>query len=151
MEPKNKFRGRDVITGNWAYGYYYPSKGHAIIRNENDAECIVLKETVGQFTGLLNKNGKEIYEGDIKREEFSIDDERGVDAAAMRCALGVFERRVAGLRPAEGIVRVGARPADGVEKRQVFRRGGLVEVIEREAVGLALCFWKMNGRKQQDE
>lgn len=79
MEPKNKFRGRDAITGNWAYGYYYPSKGHAIIRNENDAECIVLKETVGQFTGLLNKNGKEIYEGDIKREEFSIDDERGVD------------------------------------------------------------------------
>lgn len=60
-----KFRGIDVITGKWAYGYYYQSKGHAIIRNENDDECIVISETVGGFTGIIDTHGNEIFEGDI--------------------------------------------------------------------------------------
>lgn len=64
-----KFRGRDVITGNWAYGYYYPSKGNAIIRNEKDEECIVDPETVGQFTGMKDENGGGVYEGDSIKVE----------------------------------------------------------------------------------
>ena len=64
-EIETKFRGRDVITGNWFFGYYYPSKGHCIVRDENDAECIVLKKTVGEFIGMRDVNNKEIYEGDI--------------------------------------------------------------------------------------
>ncbi len=66
-----KFRGRDVITGNWAYGYYYPSKGHAIIRDEKDYECIVLKKTVGQFINIKDKIGEEIYHGDILESPFN--------------------------------------------------------------------------------
>lgn len=65
MERTIKFRGRDVITGNWVYGYYYPSKGHAIIRDEKDCECIVLEKTVGQYTELNDDKDVEIYDGDI--------------------------------------------------------------------------------------
>lgn len=64
MDRKIKFRGRCVITGNWAYGYYYFDKSNHIIRNES-GEVIVLEKSVGQYTGLKDKNGKEIYEGDI--------------------------------------------------------------------------------------
>ncbi len=79
MKREIKFRGRCVMTGNWAYGYYYPSKGHHIIRDANDSETMVLPESVGQYTNQKDSKEKEVYEGDVYRDEFSIDDEEGID------------------------------------------------------------------------
>lgn len=73
MKREILFRGKRIDNGEWVYGYFYEECGATYIIEDRQKETmlnrntpnVIIPETIGQFTGLTDKNGVKVFEADV--------------------------------------------------------------------------------------
>ena len=86
MKDRYLFRGKCADNGEWAHGYYLSNVTHShpggnvhaigLINPENREQVLcdnIDSATIGQYTGIDDKHGKLIFEGDIVRDEYGLE------------------------------------------------------------------------------
>jgi uncharacterized phage protein (TIGR01671 family) len=98
MKREIKFRAKDKRAGEWCIGELHLASKVPHIHQDILSSIPIDSSTIGQFTGLNDKNGKEIYEGDIVEWLFfyTVHSSNGADGDREELLKGVIEWRQGG-------------------------------------------------------
>lgn len=92
MSREILFRGKDTIYQEWIYGDLLTRANYAQIWQDSDSgkfPASVIPETVSEYIGLTDKNGRKIFEHDLLKDEFGFIHEVYFDDGCFMRKLGL--------------------------------------------------------------
>lgn len=116
-----KFRGWNPKNKCWLYGFYLKNRGQHFIAEEGiqppgrtwqDFE--VLPDTVGQFTGMVDVDGKDVFEGDVMTNDKGVKWE-----VVYEDCIGVFHAKESGGRRIRYISAIEGRVTGNIYEQTI--------------------------------
>lgn len=86
-----KFRAWELYGhGQWVFGYLSRKWDNWFITDDNGSATLIDINSIGQLTGLKDKNGREIYEGDIATGELGANNQKYIGVCEFSKKMGGF-------------------------------------------------------------
>ena len=151
-----KFKGKSVDSSEWIEVYFYEECNNPFTVNdrqtksmlEHNESALTDPDTICQFTGFLDKNGKEIYEGDVLRSDeypFSYGDKErdNYHAVVYYCEKGACFGTVTVKNPNSSVRGISDGILDNVEREKMKNFEVIGNIHDTE--------WKQYREYVQDE
>lgn len=101
-----EFRGKKInyLSSEWVFGFYEEINGDSQIIDKFGNSFLILPKTLGQFTGIRDKKGNKVFDGDVVEMACGVQSKHKGVVKWSRDSYIVWNKQESGVRTMDGII-----------------------------------------------